>query len=144
MSPYLEGHVNTTQMCTGLGPELLARPALIFSSEPSSAALVPTSRSKGPNCNQGSEELKTTYDLPSHLTLHRGVSLLSSRCIVIMPRSVISWAEDTWSSKILLQVKQIPCEKLSQILLAVKVDNHGWYRCTTPHQGPTRYDPALL
>lgn len=45
--------------------------------------------------------------------LHRGVSLLSSRCTVIMLMSDISYAEDTYSLKILLHMKQIPCEELS-------------------------------
>lgn len=146
MAPYLEGPVTPVQVCAGLVPVQLNRPALIFSSELSSAAPVPTSRNKGPNCNRGSEWLKATPDtcpafspifpyctkrrrkhlpdLYKHQTillqmwpfLHKGVSLLSPGCKDIRLRSDVSCAEDTWASKTLLGTKQIPREQLFRSL----------------------------
>lgn len=143
-------------MHTGLLPGLLPRPGLIFSSELSSAALVSTSRNKGsewlkltpdvcpalsPHLAFSHRERKKAPPWPVQTSdslspevafpelLHRGVPLLSTACTVIKLRSDVSCAEDIWGSKILLHTKQIPCEQLSLISSAVKVDSRGWYRC---------------
>lgn len=61
MAPYLE--VCRYPSTDGLVPVQLNRPALACSSELSGAALVSTSRNKGPNCNWGTEWFKTTPDI---------------------------------------------------------------------------------
>lgn len=63
------------------------------------------------------------------LLLRRSMSLLLPGCTVIMFRSDSSQTKDTWGSMLLLYTRPSPGELIFQISSAVKVDNHGWYRC---------------